>query len=450
MKRFTLAEIADACCGRYIGDERLKDTAITSVERDSREIKNGSLFLAIKGERVDGHNFIEKCFESGAVCAVCEKAPEAPSKPCIVVDSTLEAVKKIAEAYRNKFDIPVIGISGSVGKTSTKEMLYSVVSQKYKTHKTLGNLNNELGVPLTLLAMPEDAQAAVIEMGISDFDEMSRLSKMVQPTICVLTIIGCCHLENLGNRDGVLRAKTEMFNFAKPNADIVLNGDDDKLRTVTSINGKKPVFFGLSDSNDYYAENIVNNGDGKITCTLCFEGKKLNAVIPAIGNYMVGNALAAVAVGRLLGLDDEQITNGIMSYKTVGSRANVVDTGKIKIIDDCYNANPNSVKASLDTLMNLKGRKVAVLGDMKELGAEEEQLHRETGEYAKKLGVDLVLAAGPLASSLAVGADGEWFESVEQLKSALPALINEGDTVLVKASHSMHFEQIVDFLKEIF
>lgn len=449
MKRFTLAEITQACNGQYIGDESLKNTAITSVERDSREIKNGSLFLAIRGERVDGHSFIEKCFELGAVCALCEKAPENPSRPCIVVDSTLEAVKKIAKVYRNKFDIPVIGVSGSVGKTSTKEMLYSVVSQGFKTHKTLGNLNNELGVPLTLLAMPEDTQAAVIEMGISDFDEMNRLSKMAQPTICVLTVIGCCHLENLGDRDGVLRAKTEMFNFAKIGADVVLNGDDDKLRTVSCVNGKKPIFFGLSDKNDYYAENIVNNGDGKIDCTLCFEGKKLDVTIPAIGSYMVSNALAAVAVGRLLGLSDEQLAKGVEGYKTVGSRANVVDTGKIRIIDDCYNANPNSVKASLDTLMNLKGRKVAILGDMKELGTQETELHRQTGEYAKQLGVDLVLAAGPLAKELALGAQGEWFDGVEQLKSALPALINEGDTVLVKASHSMHFEQIVEFLKEL-
>ena len=163
---------------------------------------------------------------------------------------------------------------------------------------------------------------------------------------------------------------------------------------------------------------------------------------------MVSNALAAVAAGRLLGLSDEQLINGVQSYKTVGSRANVINTGKIRIIDDCYNANPTSVKASLDTLVNFSGRKVAILGDMKELGTEELKLHYETGKYAKDKGVDLVIAAGPLAKELAKGADGEWFESVEQVKSAIPALINEGDTVLVKASHSMHFEEIVDFLKE--
>ncbi len=446
MKKFTLAEIAEACGGTYVGDESLKDTAITSVERDSRAVKEGSLFLAIKGERVDGHDFIEKCFDSGAACAICERAPQNPSKPYILVDSTLAAVKKAAKAYREKFDIPVVGVSGSVGKTSTKEMLYAVLSQKYRTHKTRGNLNNELGVPLTILAMPEDTQAAVIEMGISGFGEMTRLSEVAQPTICVLTIIGCCHLENLGDRDGVLRAKTEMFSFAREGADYVLNGDDDKLSAVREVKGKRPLFFGLDSKNDYHAEDIENNGEGGVSCKLCFGDTKLGVTIPAIGSYMVSNALAAVAVGRLLGLSDDELKNGVESYKTVGSRANVINTGKIRIIDDCYNANPTSVKASLETLKNFRGRTVAILGDMKELGADELRLHYETGALARKLGIDVVLAAGPLAKELAGGADGKWFPTKEELINALPGIIREGDTVLVKASHSMQFEKIVEYL----
>ena len=449
MKPFTLAEIAAACGGTYVGDEALKTACVTSVERDSRQIKQGSLFLAIPGERVDGHDFIEKCFDSGAVCAICEKAPENASKPYILVPSTLQAVKKIGRAYREKFNIPVVGVSGSVGKTSTKEMLYAVLSQKFKTHKTQGNLNNELGVPLTLLSMPEDTEAAVIEMGISGFGEMTRLSEMAQPTVCVLTIIGCCHLENLGDRDGVLKAKTEMFKNARENAEFILNGDDDKLSTVTEVNGKRPVFFGLNSGNDCYAENIENNGEGGVSCTLCFDGKKLDVTIPAIGSYMVSNALAAVAVGRLLGLSDEQLKNGVEAYKTVGSRANVVNTGRLRIIDDCYNANPTSVKASLDTLKNFSGRTVAVLGDMKELGANELSLHYDTGAYAKETGIDRVISVGPLAKELAKGADDLWFGSIEALEKELPALIKDGDTVLVKASHSMHFEKIVEFLKTL-
>lgn len=449
MKPFTLEEIAIACGGKYIGDEALKQNTITSVERDSRAIKEGSLFLAIKGERVDGHDFIEKCYDAGAVCAICEKAPKNCSKPYILVDSTLEAVKKIAKAYRNKFDIPIVGVSGSVGKTSTKEMLYAVLSQKYNTHKTLGNLNNELGVPLTLLAMPEHTQAAVIEMGISDFGEMTRLSEMVQPTICVLTVIGDCHLENLGDRKGVLKAKTEMFANANENAEYVLNGDDENLSSIETVREKKPIFYGFSNKNAYYAEDIKNNGEGGISCTLCFDYVRLNVTIPAIGNYMVSNALAGIAVGRLLGLNDGQLIKGVESFKTVGSRANVIKTEKIRIIDDCYNANPTSVKASIDTLVNFDGRKIAVLGDMKELGAEELKLHFDTGKYSKDKGVDVTVAIGPLAKSLADGADGVWFENIESAKNALPDIIKDGDTVLVKASHSMQFEKIVDFIKAL-
>ena len=448
MKPFTLLEIAAACGGKYVGSDEMKSAVITSVERDSRNIKDGSLFLAIKGGRVDGHDFINKCYESGAICAICEKAPENAGKPYILVPSTLDAVKKIGKAYREKFDIPIVGVSGSVGKTSTKEMLYAVLSQKFRTHKTQGNLNNELGVPLTLLSMPEDAQAAVIEMGISGFGEMTRLTEMVQPTFCVLTIIGCCHLENLGDRDGVLRAKTEMFKSARENAEYILNGDDDKLSTVVDVNGKKPVFFGISEKNPYHAENIVNNGEGGVSCDLCFDGKKLHAVIPAIGTYMVSNALAAAAVGNLLGMTDEEIIRGVESYKTVGSRANVINTSRFKIIDDCYNANPTSVQASIDTLVNLKGRKVAILGDMKELGSEELALHYNTGKYAREKGVDLVLCVGELSEELAKGADGLWYESIEALCKDLPKLLRGGDTVLVKASHSMQFEKITEFLKE--
>ena len=380
MKPFTLQEIAAACGGQYVGSEEMKSARVTSVERDSRQIKDGSLFLAIKGGRVDGHDFIEKCYEQGAVCALCEKAPANAEKPYILVDSTLEAVKKIAKAYREKFDIPVVGVSGSVGKTSTKEMLCAVLSQKFRTHKTQGNLNNELGVPLTLLAMPEDAEAAVIEMGISGFGEMERLSRMAQPTICVLTVIGSCHLENLGDLDGVLKAKTEMFQNARPGASFVLNGDDEKLATLQTVNGTEPVFFGLSDKNRYHAENIQNNGEGGVSCTLCFDGTRLDVVIPAIGSYMVSNALAAVAAGRLLGLTDEELKTACRLTKpSAAARMSSTPAG-IRIIDDCYNANPNSVRASVDTLVNFGGRTVAILGDMKELGTNELSLHFETAD----------------------------------------------------------------------
>lgn len=422
------------------------DTAVSSIERDSREIKENSLFLAIKGARVDGHDFIEKCYEAGAVCALCEKAPENASKPYILVDDTLKAVKKIAKAYRELFNIPIVGISGSVGKTSTKEMIASVLSEKYNVHKTQGNLNNELGVPLTLFGMDDNTEAAVIEMGISGFDEMRRISEMVQPTIEVITIIGECHLENLGDRDGVFKAKTEMFENLRDGGTVILNADDDKLAKVTEIKGKAPVFYGIK-GGAYRAENIKNNGVLGVDADLLFGGKRLSVTIPAIGTYMVANALAAAAVGVELGLSDDEIKAGISAYKTVGSRANLIDTGKIRIIDDCYNANPTSVKASIDTLMNFDGRKVAILGDMKELGENELALHYEVGEYAKKC--DKVIAVGPLAEKLAEGADGIYFKTKEELIEKLPEIIENGDIVLVKASHSMAFEKLTEELKSL-
>ncbi len=446
MKKFTLRQIADACGGKYVGDEKLIETPVSSIERDSRNIKENSLFLAIKGARVDGHDFIEKCYEQGAVCALCEKAPENASKPYILVDDTLKAVKQVAKAYRELFDIPIVGISGSVGKTSTKEMIASVLSQKFRVHKTAGNLNNELGVPLTLFGMDDDTEAAVVEMGISDFGEMDRIAAMVQPTVEVITIIGECHLENLGDRDGVFKAKTEMFKHLRDGGFVVLNADDDKLCRVKEVKGRKPIFYGVNNG-DYYAENIKNNGVLGVDADLILGRKRLSVTIPAIGTYMVNNALAAAAVGLGLGLSEEQIAAGISAYKTVGSRANLIDTGSIRIIDDCYNANPTSVKAAIDTLMNFEGRKIAVLGDMKELGKNELKLHFEVGEYASKCAI--VLAIGPLAAELARGAECRHFDDKKSALEELKRIVRKGDVILVKASHSMEFESIVEFLKEL-
>ena len=447
MIHFTLEQIAQACNGKFVGAEVYKDVAISSVERDSRQIKKNSLFLAIKGQRVDGHDFIEKCYEAGAVCALCERPPQFPIRPYILVEDTLKAVQEIAKKYRELIKIPVVGISGSVGKTSTKEMIASVLEQKYIVHKTQGNLNNELGVPLTLFGIDEKTEVAVVEMGISDFGEMRRLSQMVQPDIEVITVIGDCHLENLGDRQGVFRAKTEMFENLRDGGRVVLNGDDELLRQVQKVKGENPVFYSVRGAGIYTASNVKNNGVLGVEANLLYDEKSLKVTIPAIGTYMVSNALASLAVGKLLDLTDDEIISGIESYKTVGSRANLIDTGYVKIIDDCYNANPTSVKASIDTLMNFNGRKVCILGDMKELGENELSLHFETGMYAKK--ADVVIAIGPLAKEIARGANAIYFENKNEAFSQLKDIIKKDDTILVKASHSMAFEEITEFLKKL-
>ena len=421
---------------------------ITSIVTDSRKAGEGALFAAIRGGRVDGHDYIPAVKEQGAVCVLCERKPETDI-PYILVESTPIALKGIAAYYRSLFSIPFIGITGSVGKTSTKELIYSVLKEKYRTHKTQGNFNNELGVPLTLFGLEEEHQAAVIEMGISGFSEMTRLSKMVRPDISVITNIGCCHLENLKDRDGVLKAKTEMFSYLSENGHIVLCGDDDKLSTVTDYNGIRPIFYGIDTDREYYAEEIEDHLLLGSDCTLCHKDVRIRVHIPAPGRHMVENALAAFVVGELLGLTPEEIKRGIESFKNVGSRSRIIDNGRYTVIDDCYNANPTSVKAGLDTLCAIKGRTVAVLGDMKELGEDELSLHEEVGRYAKERGIDLLIAVGALSKKLSegFGEGAVYFESVDLACEKIRDLIKDGDTVLVKASHSMHFERIVEALQ---
>ena len=444
MKPITLREVAAACNGTLHGDPEIQ---ITSIVTDSRQAKAGSLFAAIRGARADGHRFIPMTVEQGAACALCEEAPEVDT-PYILVDSTLVALKGIAAYYRSLFTIPFIGITGSVGKTSTKEFISAVLSQKYKVHKTSGNFNNELGVPITLFGLEEDHEVAVIEMGISGFGEMTRLSKMVRPDISVITNIGYCHLENLGDRDGVLKAKTEMFTYLNENGTIILCHDDDKLSTVTEYKGIRPIFYGTGDE-PFRAENIVERGFEGIDCTLIHDDMRINVTIPTMGRHNVLNALCAMAVGVQLGLTADEIRRGLESFRNVGARNRIIRTEKLTVIDDSYNANPTSTKASLNTLSKLSGRRVAILGDMKELGSDELSLHHGVGEHAKKVGIDLLIAVGPLSKATAegYGEGAYYFADVESCIAAVNDLLQPGDTVLVKASHSMQFEKIVEALK---
>ena len=443
MKPITLSEVARACGGELHGDPGLQ---ITSIVTDSRKAGEGSLFAAIKGARADGHKFIPAVAEQGAVCALCEEAPQADIA-YILVESTLVALKGIAEYYRSLFSIPFIGITGSVGKTSTKEFISAVLAQKYNVHKTGGNFNNELGVLITLFGLEESHEVAVIEMGISGFGEMTRLSKMVRPDISVITNIGYCHLENLGDRDGVLRAKTEMFTYLKDNGSIILCHDDDKLRTLTDYHGITPTFYGTGN-DEYRAENIVEKGLDGVGCTLIHGDTRIDVTIPTMGRHNVLNALCAMAVGTKLGLTPDEIKRGLESFRNVGSRNRIIKTAYYTIIDDCYNANPTSTKAGLDTLSKLSGRRVAVLGDMKELGKDEIALHREVGAYAKELGIDVLIAVGPLSEATAegFGEGAYYYQNVDRCIDRIERHLHPDDTILVKASHSMQFERIVEAL----
>ena len=465
MPNMTLKNIAKACDGTYIGEAELAEKVICGAVIDSRLVEEDYLFIPIKGERVDGHKFIPQVFEKGACCVLSEIELENPAGPYIRVESSEEALKRIAAFYRQSLSIKVVGISGSVGKTSTKEMISSVISQKYRVHKTAGNFNNEIGLPLTVFGIRAEHEVAILEMGISDFDEMHRLATVANPDICVITNIGLCHLENLGTRDGILKAKTEMFEHMKEGGLAILNGDDDKLSTKTFVNGRNTVFYGFDkeakqdESGIYmteksiYATDVTNLGfEGMEAVIHTPQGEfKANITIP--GEHNVYNALAATAVGLKLGLNLTEIQNGIEEAKTIAGRTNLVKANGMNVIDDCYNANPVSMEAAMDVLSHAKGRTIAVLGDMGELGEDEKALHFGVGKCVAEKKIHTLFCAGTLAAEYKAGVESVendckvfHFENKDDMITELLSYVREGDNILIKASHFMDFPKVVEAL----
>lgn len=455
MKNLTPENIAKACGGTMVNCENILGREVTAVTTDSRKITEGCLYIPMKGAKFNGHDFIPQVMEGGALLTLTEKDEAAEGYPYIKVKRTDIAIQRIAEFYRVELGIPVVGITGSVGKTSTKEMIAAVLSQKYNVLKTAGNFNNNLGLPLTIFRITEEHEIAVLEMGISHFGEMTDLARTARPNTMVITNIGTCHLEFLKDRDGVFEAKTECFEYVDfENGTVVLNGDDDKLCRVDQVHGRAPIFYGMDPGMRVYAENIQPLGLKGTACTINIDDRYFDVTVPIPGRHMVMNALAGAAVGSLYGLTDEEIKAGIESLETLGGRFNIVETGKYTVIDDCYNANPMSMKASLGVLNDVEERCVAILGDMGELGENEAALHREVGEYAGEQNIDEYIVVGELSKNIAEAirevkpeADLHTFETVEELIPALDSLLKEGDIVLVKASHFMGFDRIVEALK---
>ena len=403
MKNLTLENITKVCNGIYHGPQEKLQEEVTAITTDSRKVERGGLFVPVVGERVDAHRFIPQVMEAGALATLSERTLEGADHPYIQVGSSLQAVKDIAEFYLEQLDIPVVGITGSVGKTSTKEMIASVLKEKYRTLKTQGNFNNELGLPLTVFRLRDEDEIAVLEMGISDFGEMTRL-------------------------------------------------------------GMQPVFFGNGENASVTCENVESRGLKGMSCDICLKGKMaengelqtFHVDIPMPGRHMVSNALAAAAVGRLYGLNAEQIKNGIESLEPVSGRFNMIETDKFMIVDDCYNANPMSMKASLDVLQDGLGRKVAILGDMGELGTDEAALHEGVGVHAGQCRIDACICVGPLAAHIAEKASQTnpdltviREKDLESLLKNLNTYVKPGDTILVKASHFMKFENVVKALQEM-
>ena len=456
MKNLTLRNITQTCQGTYYGDSALLDREAEGVVIDSRKVKPGYLFVAIDGANVNAHKFIPDTVKSGALCVVSHEDLGETDFPYILVESTGQALLDIAKLYRDSFDIKVVGITGSAGKTSTKEMIASVAAQKYCVHKTLGNFNNEWGLPITIFGMDETHQVAILEMGVNHFGEMRRLSSVQAPDICVITNIGVAHLEFFKTREGIFREKTQMIQDMKNGGTIILNGDDDLLAQTSPIKGVSPIFFGFGDNSQFRADNMQALGLKGTACTIHLPDQtSFDCTVPLPGIHMVSNALAGAAVGYTLGLTTEEIKAGIEGLPSIPGRNNIIKTEHLIILDDCYNANPVSMKASIDVLNMAIGRKVAILGDMNELGEDAQELHQNVGEYAAQQGVDLICGIGPLSRHLADGAskcssqsEAVWFESKAAFLDAAKDLIREGDNVLVKASHGMQFPDIIDALKQ--
>lgn len=480
----SISEIAQACGGKLVLQGLEETDRISAVSIDSRLVRKDGVFIATRGERVDGHSFIPQAFAKGAALVICEKLPEHLERECgisrqdwgsyLCVEDSFQALKDLAEFYRSKLTIPVIGITGSVGKTSTKEFIACVLSQRFRVLKTEGNYNNEVGVPLTLLSIRKEHTAAVVEMGISDFGEMHRLSKMVRPDICVITNIGQCHLENLKNRDGILQAKSEIFDFMSESGAVVLNGEDDKLAQVKRVQrggslesggrAGAPHFFGMGGKEEeVYATDIVSKGLWGSEATLHLKEEKgeqsFRIMIPLPGRHMVLNAVAAACVARLLSLSSREMIQGIGKMEAAGGRGRLLRLPRYTLIDDCYNANPVSMRASLELLAMADGCRVAILGDMFELGEDSDRMHARIGSYGVQTGVDKMLCVGENARHMyqaakedaAPGQEITYFKNIQELMKALEtrreAFLPTGCTVLLKASHGMNFAEVLGWLQ---
>jgi len=446
MRTFTTEEIAKATGGTTTGHAE-----VTSVVIDNREVLPGSLFIAILGERLDGHQFIPAAIEAGASAVMAHKDVEC-SVPVIRVADTTQGFLDLAGSYRNEFDIPVVGLTGSVGKTTTKEMIWCVLKARYNAHKTHLNWNNEIGLPKVLLGLDPSHTAAVIEMGMNHKGEISRLSKTARPTVGVITNVGVSHIENLGSREGILAAKLEILDGMEPGTPLILNKDNDLLQTVRCDD--HPIrWFGIaSEDADVRAEDIQYLDDHTEFTAVAGE-ERVFVSLPTTGEHNVYNALAALAAGLETDIPLAEGACALEAYKPAGMRENIVEKGGVTVIEDCYNASPDSMKALAETLM-LKGlpgrRKIAVIGDMLELGDYSEQAHRQAGKYMADAKVDLLLTYGPLSQYAAEEARANGllrvfdFTDKDELAEKLIAMLKPGDVVAFKGSHGMHLEDIIE------
>ncbi len=450
-----LQEIASAVNGTVINSPA-DNIEIKDIKTDSRVDMTNGLFIPLVGEKFDGHNFIKSVYDKGAVATLTQHDTVEDSRlAAIKVQDTSKALLDLARYYRKQFDIPVVGITGSVGKTSTKDMIASVLTGKFNVHKTQGNFNNEIGLPLTLFALDDKTDVAVIEMGMNHFGEIHKLTTTALPKVAVITNIGTSHIENLGSREGILKAKLEILDGLDKDGVLVINGDNDLLKTV-NVN-VPTIKYGLDKSNDYYATDIIGEEFGTRATVTTPKGT-YPIYIKALGEHMVYNTLAAIAVAEYFGLTIEEINKGLDAYIPTKMRMHIekLDSG-ITIIDDTYNASADSMKAALKVLndYNVDGNKIAVLGDMFEMGDFAAKLHEEVGDFAATTDIDILVTIGQLADNIKTGFANHStkpvyaFSTKEEFIQNINNIINKNDCILFKASRGMHFETLIEEIRKV-
>ncbi|MCA1321731.1 UDP-N-acetylmuramoyl-tripeptide--D-alanyl-D-alanine ligase [Bacillus tianshenii] len=454
MIKRTLKEIQEMAKGEAIAPE-YSEVMVEGVSKDTREDMSGKLYIPIIGENFNGHKFVQQAIlEKGAVASLWQKdQPEPPSDVNLIfVDDTIEALQNLASGYRDQIGMKVVGITGSNGKTTTKDMVTSLLQTTFNVHKTAGNYNNHIGLPLTILSMKEDTEVAVLEMGMSGRGEIELLSNIAKPDAAIITNIGESHMQELGSREGIAEAKLEIAAGLKPGGKLIINGDEPLLTNKISDFDCDVITFGLNADNDYVAQDIVLKGNGTQ-----FIIEETAYMIPVLGAHNVTNALASIVVGELFGVNEENRKKGLETVSLTAMRNEVVETnGGWTVINDAYNASPTSMKAAIDLLGSLTGytKKIAVLGDMLELGDQEISFHEEVGRYVQGKEIDFVFTYGNLGKSIAEGAAAvlgkdkvKSYTDKKVLTDDLLNILQKDDVVIVKGSRGMKLEEVVQGLK---
>ncbi len=450
MKPITVKEIVLATGGTLLwGNE---ETVVSSVCTDNRKTTPDSLFIPLIGERFDAHDFIESALSAGAsvtLTASADKVNPAWGKAAILVEDTRRALGALSAYYRQKFSLPLVAITGSVGKTTVKELTYAALSTEKNTLKTDGNFNNEIGLPLTLFRLEDSHEAAIIEMGMSGFGEIDALASMATPDIGILTNIGMSHIEKLGSQENIYKAKSELFSHIKEGGIVIINGEDSILAAHKNEIKHQVISCGLTPEHDLFAENMISTPDG-VTFTAVWKNEKTTISLGFPGEHNVINALLACAAALCLGIPMETAAKGLSAYVPDNQRMQLIDAGGMTIINDCYNAAPASVAAAIRVLCARSGRKIAVLGDIMELGTFSEEAHRTIGKEAKESGVDAVFAFGENARWIAKSAGdiARHYDDIDKLNADLGAFVKPGDNVLIKGSRAMKLERVTNFLTE--